>query len=77
MWDLVPDLGLNLGPPALGVWSLSYWATREVFYSRLVPTPQTALLHKWLILGVGNKTVEQEVINGCIVMMADIVRAVT
>ena len=30
MWDLVPCQGLNLGPLALGPWSLSHWATREV-----------------------------------------------
>ena len=29
MQDLVPCLGIELGPLALGVWSLSHWATRE------------------------------------------------
>ena len=30
MWDLVPWPGTEPGPPALGVWSLSHWTTREV-----------------------------------------------
>ena len=29
-WDLVPQLGIGPRPPALSVWSLSYWTTREV-----------------------------------------------
>ena len=29
MWDLVPQLGIEPGPPALGAWSLSHWTTRE------------------------------------------------
>ena len=30
MWDLVPRPGIEPGPPALGVWSLTHWTTREV-----------------------------------------------
>ena len=30
MWELVPQPGIKPGPPALGVWSLSHWTTREV-----------------------------------------------
>ena len=30
MWGLIPWPGIELGPPALGAWSLSHWATREV-----------------------------------------------
>ena len=30
MWDLVPWPGIEPRPPALGVWSLSHWTTREV-----------------------------------------------
>ena len=30
MWDLVPWPGIKLRTPALGAWSLSHWATREV-----------------------------------------------
>ena len=30
MWDLVPLPGAESQPPALGAWSLSHWATREV-----------------------------------------------
>ena len=30
MWDLVPQPGMEPGPPALGAWSLSHWTTREV-----------------------------------------------
>ena len=29
MWDLVPWAGIKPRPPALGVWSLSHWTTRE------------------------------------------------
>ena len=28
-WDLVPSGGMELGPPALGAWSLSHWTSRE------------------------------------------------
>ena len=34
MWDLVPRLGIEPGPPALGVQGLSCWTTREI-----PPTP--------------------------------------
>ena len=30
MWDLVPWPGIEPGPPALGVQSLTHWTTREV-----------------------------------------------
>ena len=30
MQDLVPRPGIEPGPPALGVWSLSHWTPREV-----------------------------------------------
>ena len=30
MWDLTAQLGMELGPPALRVRSLSHWTTREV-----------------------------------------------
>ena len=30
IWDLVPWPGIEIGPPTLGAWSLSYWITREV-----------------------------------------------
>ena len=30
MWDQVLWQGIEPGPPALGVWSLSHWTTREV-----------------------------------------------
>ena len=30
MWDLVPQPGIEPGPPALGAWSLNHWATRKV-----------------------------------------------
>ena len=29
MWDLVPQPGIDLKPPVLGVWSLGHWTTRE------------------------------------------------
>ena len=30
IWDLVPWAGIECWPPALGVWSLNHWTTREV-----------------------------------------------
>ena len=30
IWDLVPQPGVEPGPPALGVQSLTHWITREV-----------------------------------------------
>ena len=30
MWDLIPQPGIKPRPPALRVWSLSHWTTREV-----------------------------------------------
>ena len=30
--DLVPSLGIEPRPPALGAWNLSHWTTREVLY---------------------------------------------
>ena len=30
LWDLVPQPGIECGPSAFGVWSLSHWTTREV-----------------------------------------------
>ena len=30
MWDLVPWPGIKPRPPALGVWNLNHWTTREV-----------------------------------------------
>ena len=30
MWDLVLGPGIQCGPLAMGVWSLSRWTTREV-----------------------------------------------
>ena len=30
MWDLVPQPGIELRSPALGVWRLSHWATKGV-----------------------------------------------
>ena len=41
MWDLVPWLGIEPRPPALGAWSLTHWITREVprylyFYKHMV-----------------------------------------
>ena len=29
-WDLLPWLGIEPGPPALGAWSFSHWTTREL-----------------------------------------------
>ena len=38
MWDLVPWSGIKPGPPALKIWSISHWTTREVpeFYFKSI-----------------------------------------
>ena len=36
MWDLVPRPGIEPTAPALGVWSLTYWTTREISYNVLI-----------------------------------------
>ena len=38
MWDLVPWPEIKPGPPALGVWSLNHWATRESHFSIFLKT---------------------------------------
>ena len=40
MWDLVPQPGIEPGPPALGVWSLTHWTTREVSWGPLLEMPR-------------------------------------
>ena len=30
IWDVVPQPGNELRPPALGAWSLSHWTTKKV-----------------------------------------------
>ena len=35
-WDLVPQTGIKPGSPALGVWSLSHWTTREALCIRIL-----------------------------------------
>ena len=42
IWGLVPLWGIKPRPPALGVWSLSHWTTREV------PSLFLEQLSKWL-----------------------------
>ena len=36
MWGLVPQSGMEPGPPALGARSLSHWTTRKSLYSFLI-----------------------------------------
>ena len=44
MWDLVSRPGIEPGPPALGMWSFSYWITREV--------PRTQTLKPYVMLSI-------------------------
>ena len=44
MWDLVSRPGIEPSPPALGVWSFSYWITREV--------PRTQTLKPYVMLSI-------------------------
>ena len=48
MWDLVPWPGIEPEPPALGVWSLSHWTTREVLPAHLLnESPSFSWHHSW------------------------------
>ena len=44
MWDLVPWPKIEPRPPALGIWSLSRWTTRNVQKSHVLITGSLALL---------------------------------
>ena len=35
MWGLVPGPGIEPGRPALGVWSLTHWTTREFLFKKI------------------------------------------
>ena len=47
-WDLVSHPGMEPGPTALEVWSLSYWTTREVLKYLLASTFCIAMPVLWL-----------------------------
>ena len=49
MWDLVSRPGIEPGPPALGMWSFSYWITREVPRTQTLK-PYVMLSISWLIV---------------------------
>ena len=58
MWDLIPQPGIEPRPPALAVWSLSHWISREVpsiYILLLRPRSEAKSLwlwaNKWLSLG--------------------------
>ena len=44
MQDLAPQPRIERRPPALGAWSLSHWATREVLWSQVLNPRQSGLL---------------------------------
>ena len=57
-----PDQGLNARSPALGAWSLSHWATREILLYILIMHLNTVLknikkniicLHQFLVVAHG------------------------
>ena len=50
MWDLVPWIGLELGPPELGAWSLSHWTITEVPPNTYCPSGTSALLALGVII---------------------------
>ena len=39
MWDLIPPPGIEPGPPALGVGSLSHWTTGKSQYQEIFEEP--------------------------------------
>ena len=47
MWDLVPWPGIEPRLPALGVWSISYWTTREVLLYATLSIVQR-IWERWL-----------------------------
>jgi len=58
MWDLVPWPGSKPRPPALGIWSLSHWTTREVpiytFYLHFFPIKHLIeLITPWPYIKIG------------------------
>ena len=46
-WDLVPQSGIEPRPPALGVWSLTHWTTREVSTLALRRAPYSQTPTSW------------------------------
>ena len=46
IWDLVPWLGIELGPSELGAWSLSHWTIREVPQMLIVQAGPLHFLHQ-------------------------------
>ena len=68
VWDLVPWPGIKPGPPALGLWSLNQWTTREVpvclfliyrfpFYLLPMSSMQFICGRNWVICHVECRTV--------------------
>ena len=53
MRDLVPCVGIEPGPPALGAWSLSHWTTREVPSSNVFACFSSITLILLLLVGLG------------------------
>ena len=54
-WDLVPWPGIEPGPPALGVWSLSHWTTREIpslLHVSTVKEREKQYLSHWILLKI-------------------------
>ena len=48
MWDLVPRLGIEPGPPALGARSLSHWLdSGEAPVSGVLNTPSSRAFRNW------------------------------
>ena len=52
LWDLVPRLGIQLGPLALEAWSFSRWTTRE--------SPLLSVLNTDMMLRVGQPFCKRE-----------------
>ena len=50
MWDLVPWLGIEPWPSAMGVWILSHWTTREVTKQHFFFLYKYVLIIAWDIL---------------------------
>jgi len=54
MQDLVPWPGIKLRLPALGMWSLSHWTTREVTYFRILQKRKLRYNHERVKISQSN-----------------------
>ena len=62
MWDLVPWPGIEPGAPALRVWSLSHWTTREVLSNDVLSSQSGRISGRSKIRNLGLATGPNEML---------------